>query len=139
MDAKTTMTRREYMKNLHASMKARGFHRVSATLSGEEFARLKESADAHSERVTTHLKRCAFAHLETRYLVPPDIGERLDALLAVMRGIGNNLNQLARYSNEMRYFLDTDEVRLQLKRMHEEIRRFVVQPERQSDDAKPPP
>jgi hypothetical protein len=139
MDAETTMTRREYMKNLHASMKARGFHRVSATLSSEEFARLKESADAHGERVTTHLKRCAFAHLDTRYLVPPDIGERLDALLAVMRGIGNNLNQLARYSNEMRYFLDTDEVRLQLKRMHEEIRRFVVQPERQSDDAEPPP
>ena len=45
-----------------------------------------------------------------------------------MRGVGNNLNQLARHSNEMRYFLDTAEVRLQIRRMDEEVRRFVESP-----------
>ena len=45
-----------------------------------------------------------------------------------MRGIGNNLNQLARYSNEMRYFLDTEEVRLNIRRMDEVVRRFVNSP-----------
>ena len=45
-----------------------------------------------------------------------------------MRGIGNNLNQLARHSNEMRRFLDTAQVRLHLGRMDGEIRRFVAGP-----------
>ena len=58
-----------------------------------------------------------------------------------MRGIGNNINQLARYSNEMRYFLDTNEVRLQLKRMDEEVRRFVTSPvlvKEEGEQSQPP-
>lgn len=132
------MNRREYMKDLHASMKARGVRRVSVTLSPEEYIQLQESADLYREKVTTHLKKRAFAHMDTRYLVPPDISERLDSLLAVLRGIGNNINQLARHSNEMRYFLDTDEVRLQLKRMTEEVRNFVANPKHSGGDTSPP-
>ena len=102
--------------------------RVSATLSPVEYQQLQASAASFKERVTTHLKRCALAHLETRYLVPPDIEERLDDLVAIMRGIGNNLNQLARHSNEMKYFLDTKEVQLQIRRLEEELTRFVTVP-----------
>lgn len=138
MDADPDMNRREYMKDLHTSMKARGVRRVSVTLSPEEYIRLLESANEFGERVTTHVKRRAFSHLDTKYLVPPDIAERLDSLLAVLRGIGNNINQLARHSNEMRYFLDTDEVRLQLKRMTEEIRSFVANPKQAPGDTSPP-
>ena len=62
--------------------------------------------------------------------MPPNIESRLDDLVAIMRGIGNNLNQLARHSNEMKYFLDTKEVALQLRRLEEEITRFVSAPPR---------
>ncbi len=82
----------------------------------------------YGERITSHLKRRAFAHLDARSLIPPDVGRRLDRLLAVVRGIGNNLNQLARHSNEMRAFLDTEQVRLHLKRMEDEVCRFVGGP-----------
>ena len=82
----------------------------------------------YGEPITSHLKRRAFAHIATQSLIPPDIGYRLDGLLAVLRGIGNNINQLARHSNEMCYFLDTEQVSLQLKRMDEEVRRFVAGP-----------
>lgn len=124
----TNPDRRAYNERLRQEQKAQGVRRVSATLAPDEYQRLMDSARAQGERATTHLKRCALAYLDNRYLVPPDIETRLDALLAVMRGIGNNLNQLARHSNEMRYFLDTEEVRLQIRRLDEEVRRFVSEP-----------
>ena len=133
-----TTSRRTYNAKLRETAKAVGVRRVSATLSPEEYRQLQASAAGFDERVTTHLKRCALAHLETRYLVPPGIEARLDDLVAIMRGIGNNLNQLARHSNEMKYFLDTKEVQLQIRRLEEEIVRFVTAPPRAetSDDRK---
>ena len=120
--------RTEYMKAYRTDARNAGVRRVSATLNVAEYAQLADSAKAHHERITTHLKTQALANLERRYLVPPDTNERLDTLIAIMRGIGNNLNQLARHSNEMRYFLDTEEVRLQVKRMEDAVRQFVSQP-----------
>lgn len=120
--------RTEYMKAYRADARKAGVRRVSATMNEAEYAQLADSAKAHHERITTHLKTQALANLERRYLVPPDTNERLDTLIAIMRGIGNNLNQLARHSNEMRYFLDAEEVRLQVKRMEEAVRQFVTHP-----------
>lgn len=120
--------RTTYMKTYRAQQRQAGVRRVSATMSDAEYARLADSASRHSERITTHLKHQAFANLDRRYLVPPDVADRLDTVVAIMRGIGNNLNQLARHSNEMQYFLDTQEVRLQLKRLEDSVREFVGNP-----------
>ena len=117
-----------YMKTFRENQRKAGVRRVNVTLSAAEHARMVRAAEAQREPLTTHLKARAFAHLDARYLVPPDLAERLDSLLVVMRGIGNNLNQLARHSNEVRAFLDAEEVRLQLKRMDEAIRAFVTAP-----------
>lgn len=124
----TTTDRTTYNQRIRDEQKARGFRRVSVTLSPDELARFEASASAHHSRLTTHVKDCALAHLDAKYLVPPDIAARLDDLLTVIRGVGNNLNQLARYSNEMRYFLDTEEVRLNIRRMDEEVQRFIKSP-----------
>jgi len=126
----TTTDRTTYMESFRAGQRLAGVRRVGVTLTAAEFEQMTVSANVHGARITTHLKTCAFAHLNAHYLVPMDVAERLDALLTVMRGIGNNLNQLARHSNEMRYFLDTEEVRLQVKRMDEAVRTFVNHPPR---------
>ena len=133
----TTSDRASYMETFRAEQRLAGVRRVSVTLTAAEFERMNQSADVHGERITTHVKACAFAHLDARYLVPEDVADRLDTLLAVMRGIGNNLNQLARHSNEMQYFLDTEEVRLQVKRMDEAVRTFVTEPPRADSPGQP--
>lgn len=120
--------RTEYMKAYRADARKAGVRRVSATLSEAEYGQLAGSAKRHGERITTHLKSQALANLDRRYLVPPDISDRLDTVVAIMRGIGNNLNQLARHSNEMKYFLETEEVRFQLKRLEDMVREFVSNP-----------
>lgn len=122
--------RRAYNQALRETARASGVRRVSATLSPVEYTQLAASASAAGERVTSHLKTCAFAHLEARYLVPPDIEARLDDLVAIVRGIGNNINQLARHSNEMRAFLETKDVRDDLRRMEAAVRDFVTNPPR---------
>ena len=125
-----TTPRTAYMESFRTRQRQAGVRRVSVTLTAAEFKRMTQSAQAQGEKLTTHLKTLATAQLETRYLVPPDVAERLDTAVAILRGIGNNLNQLARHANEMRYFLDTEEVRLQVKRMEDAVREFVVSPKR---------
>ena len=145
MDAET---RRNYYKTRRSEQRAEGMRRVSVTLDPAEYARLAVDAKMHRTQPTAHLKRLALAQLDRVYLVPPDQGERLDVLIAVLRGVGNNLNQLARHANEMRAFMDTDSVRLRLQYMEDEIKRFVKEPEQgraakgsatSATDSVPPP
>jgi len=123
-----SLERATYMKDFRARQRGEGVRRVSATLTPDEFERLSQSARKQGERLTTHLKSQALANLDRHYLVPPDIAARLDTVVAILRGIGNNLNQLARHSNEMRYFLDSQEVRLQLVHLEASVRDFIESP-----------
>jgi len=123
--------RRAYMQAFRLRQKAEGNSRVTVNLSREEFALLKQSAAGFDDpAMATHIKRCALAYLNRQYMVPPDIAARLDTVVAILRGVGNNLNQLARHSNEMRYFLDTQEVRLQIRRLEDSVCEFVGNPPR---------
>lgn len=117
-----------YKANHWKNQKESGYRRVSVTLSGDEYKRMETEAKKHEVTVTAHLKALALAHLDNEYLIPENMEKRMDELIAILRGVGNNLNQLARHSNEMKYFLDTQEVRLQLKRMDESIREFITHP-----------
>lgn len=123
-----THDRKTYMQAFRERQKQAGHTRATVNLSPDEYRRLVASAEAHGEKIATHIKTLALAKLDDAYLVPPDITERMDALLAVMRGIGNNLNQLARHSNEMRAFMETREVQLQLRRLDDELRQFLTKP-----------
>jgi hypothetical protein len=123
-----TKNRTEYMKEFRERQRDDGFRRVNVTLNAEEFDRLNLAAKEQGIRITSYLKACAFAHLDTRYIVPKDLEDRLDNLVGILRGIGNNLNQLARHSNEMHYFLDTEDVRLKVRRMEDAIRELITEP-----------
>jgi hypothetical protein len=131
--------RTDYMQKLRQEHRVRGIRRVGVTLDAAEFARLSELAKKQGEAPTAYFKQLAFAHMDERYLVPTDVTERLNSLVAILRGIGNNLNQLARHSNEMRYFLDTESVRLQVKRLEEEIHTFITAPARATASSAEPP
>lgn len=125
-----TADRSAYMSAFRERQREEGMRRVTVNLNPAEYTRMEAAALKQGERFATHLKRRAFADLDATYIVPPDLAERLDDVLSVVRGIGNNLNQLARHSNEMRAFMHTHEVQLQLKRMDDMVRQFVAMPER---------
>lgn len=123
------MDTKEYKKKHWEDQKKQGYRRVSVTLSGKEYDAVSRHAKLYNSTVTAHIKHLALAKLQDKYIVPENIEAKMDELVSILRGVGNNLNQLARYSNEMRYFLDTEEVRLNVKRMEESIKDFIRHPD----------
>ena len=100
--------------------------RVNITLSESEYARLVEVASESGERPTTFLRNVALAALEGRRVLAKEEEAKVDEFVRVVRGIANNLNQMARYSNSMRGMLDEREVGYQLLHMEEVFRRFLA-------------
>jgi hypothetical protein len=100
--------------------------RVNITLSESEYARLVEVASESGERPTTFLRNVALAALEGRRVLAKEEEAKVDEFVRVVRGIANNLNQMARYSNTMRGMLDEREVGYQLLHMEEVFRRFLA-------------
>ncbi len=123
--------RKIYNQAIYEEQKRKGYKRVNVTLDPQEFQEISTHAKKYGKKVTTHLKDCAIGYVRESYLVPPDIESRLDELVLILRGVGNNINQLARYSNEMRYFLETEAVRSQVRKLEEEIRKFLTEPPKQ--------
>ena len=125
----STEERRAYMRAFRSRQKSEGVRRITVNLSAAEAKRLSAFGKKHGEpKLAAQLKTLALAHLDNRYLVPPELAERLDVLVTLLRNIGNNVNQLARHSNEMRAFLETAEVRGELKRLEAAVRDFVEKP-----------
>lgn len=100
--------------------------RVNITLSESEYARLVEVASESGERPTTFLRNVALAALEGRRVLAKEEEAKVDEFVRVVRGIANNLNQMARYSHTMRGMLDEREVGYQLLYMEEVFRRFLM-------------
>lgn len=136
-----TFDRKAYMAAMRERLRQEGNYRCSVNLDANQHTRMLSSALAHGESFATHLKRRAFADLDTVYIVPPDIDRDLSGLLAVVRGIANNVNQMARHSNELQAVLSQNDLLMELKRLNDLIRAFVREPVRSTADTftSPPP
>lgn len=99
--------------------------RVNITLSEGEYEKLVEIASESGERPTTYLRNVAVAALDGRRVLAKKEEERADEFVRVIRGIANNLNQMARYSNTVRAMLDEREVGYQLRYMEAAFREFL--------------
>lgn len=70
--------------------------RVFGTLSKSDHANMKAIADAHGRPVWTQIWMESCAYRRAEFLPSPEIMARQDRMIAELRRIGNNLNQLAR-------------------------------------------
>jgi hypothetical protein len=122
-----TDSRKQYQARYRKSYRQRT-RRVSVSLTLAEYARLERAAAQFSERATTHLKRRAFAHLDAAFLVPPNLEERLQDLVFLVRNIATNINQMARHSNEIQAVLDTRAPFHEVARLEAALRKMVEQP-----------
>lgn len=112
--------------------------RVSVTFSEEEYTILQRDAKAHKETIAGHLRRLALSALEHRPVISLEAEERANDFVRTIRGIANNLNQMARYSNTMRAMLDDREVGYQLRYMEDAFRAFLEGRDREGRGGKPP-
>lgn len=94
------MTRSDYLRNYRQTYKNH-VKRVNLTLSLPEYRRVTKLSSRDGIPTTTLLKKAALAALEGRAELPAEIMQQLDDLDRVIRGIANNVNQMARYSHRV--------------------------------------
>lgn len=116
--------RTEYMREYRAKYKERA-KRVSVTLTPSEHGRARRTASAQGKTLAAFLKDSAFSHMDGIRPVPKELADRVDAMLAVLRGIGNNVNQIARHSNTVRAYVDGNELMLNLRLLDDKLRQFL--------------
>ncbi len=75
---------------------------VNCSLTREENARLERRARRLGMRKTTCLKELALAYSEARYIVPANVEAKLEAVVALLRNVASNVNQLAARANRNR-------------------------------------
>jgi len=86
---------RQYWKNYRK-------HQVSLTLSPEEYRQWEKAARKNGRKVGQQIKLEAQAYRDQARTPDSVLETKLSELIRIMRGIGNNLNQLAKLSNTVR-------------------------------------
>jgi len=111
---------REYRQKNKSSNK-----RVNVTLSDKEYLALKKSAEECGISPTQRLKNLAFDHLNDQNNYPFEVQKSLGELVHILRGVGNNINQIARYSNTVKEAWDEEKALEHLIFLEQEIQKFL--------------
>jgi len=83
----------EYLKNNK---------RVRITFSNADYAIIERIATKQGLSVASFIRHATIEQARNLYLFPKDLEEEIKAAVRNMRGIGNNINQIAKYVNEKR-------------------------------------
>lgn len=73
--------------------------RITCNLRDDDHLALKTAADAAGMRLAPFVRDAALAYLAGRSLVPPRLDDLLGRLIAEVRRVGNNVNQIAAKAN----------------------------------------
>lgn len=116
--------RKQYNEQYRAENKTR-FHRVSVTLSPEEYKQLQAWAKTDGKKPTTTLKNSAFAYKTQTFIMPEIVKDELQALRFLLLNAVNNINQIAHHSNTIQRLIDENALLLEIQKMEETINIFV--------------
>ena len=75
--------------------------RLKLTFTNKEYDEILLAAEDCKKPVARYVKECFYAYIHSEYLVPDDT--QIEKLGGLLRQIGNNVNQIARWANENRY------------------------------------
>ena len=118
-----TRYRRDYWQKYKDTHK-----RVFGTLTKAQHAQIKAVADANDRPVWTQIWAESCAYRKAEFLPSPEIMARQDRLIAELRRIGNNLNQLAAQGHVQNIPDGTRAVASQMLALEQQIQDFTRQP-----------
>ncbi len=123
MDTKRSDYQRDYQKAYQTRTK-----RVNLVFSASEYRSVKTAAEVSSEALATYVKRRALeAHNgQLDCTVPEELLEQLADLDRVIRTIANNVNQMARHSNQVRHVLDETQPFLYIQSLETELKKAIA-------------
>ncbi len=112
--------RKKYLQEYQEKTK-----RVSITLTNSEYQLLEKESKKLGVKPTTFLKQNFLNSLENKKDISIDDKERLKEFVRVVRGIGNNINQMAKHSNIFYSILNKNKVFKNLEKLEKEVIKFT--------------
>lgn len=98
---------------------------MSVTLSPDEFKQLEQMAKVEKTKPTALLKKLAFSSMNKKADFPLDVSVDLGELVNILRGVANNINQMAKHSNTIKRVTDESRLFTMLKAIEDENRKFL--------------
>jgi len=114
----------EYLKKYREENKGKN-KRVNVTLSLDEFKQLEKMAKAEKIKPTALLKKLAFSSIDKKLDFPLDVSVDFGDLVHILRGVANNINQMAKHSNTIKRVADESRLFSLLKAIEDENRKFL--------------
>ncbi len=115
--------------------------RVFGTLTKAQHNQIKSIADANDRPVWTQIWAESCAYRRAEFLAAPEIMARQDRMIAELRRIGNNLNQLAKLGHVRALPQGAASVEAEMEALEEMISDFTrrpwTQPKRRSTNTGP--
>lgn len=100
---------------------------ISLTLSWQEYRYWQQIAEDRGETVGQQIKAEATAYQRRERVPNLSLERKLARHTHVLRGIANNLNQIARHSNTFRKFLHSRQTFALLRQLEQAADRFIRQ------------
>jgi hypothetical protein len=94
--------RRQYMRVYLARYRAK-HHEIKITLSDKDFVVVKRIAEKQGMKTSAYIRNATMEQSKNLYLFPKDLEMEIKSAVRNLRGIGNNINQIARYCNEQEF------------------------------------
>ena len=76
---------------------------IRITFSNSEYEILNNIATKEGLTVSSFIRYATMSQAKNLYLFPKELEEQVKLAVRNMRGIGNNINQIAKYANEQGY------------------------------------
>ena len=118
-----TESRSEYFKNRREQRK-NTHKRVEISLTMDEYRAFEKIAYKEDISVSKVISNMAIAYRDTRYFVPKEVTESLSEFSRIIRGIANNINQIARTSNTFQN-IDQNVLFQHLKSLDDKVQDYV--------------
>jgi len=114
-------SRKEYLKEYSKRVK-----RVSVTLTLKEYKILEREAKKYGLKPTTFLKEAFFKCLDDEKFLSKTQEDELKNFVRAIRGIANNINQMAKHSNIFFAVLNKKRVFKNLEELEKLVMDFVM-------------
>jgi vacuolar-type H+-ATPase subunit C/Vma6 len=96
------LKRKQYMEAYLAKYRDT-HHDIKITFSNTDYEVIRKIAEKQGIRTATFMRKAIMEQARHLYLFPKEIEEEIKLAVRNMRGIGNNINQIAKYCNEQGY------------------------------------
>jgi hypothetical protein len=89
----------------------------------EEFKKL---AELENTKVSALMRNMALAYMQQKTFVPKNIEAQLKELTLIIRGVANNINQIAHHSNIVKHMVDENGLLMEIKKLEDRVKEYTL-------------